>query len=57
MLPLMQVVRVLLAPEPGDVAESRLPGWAYPSDHVALLAEVLLPHSDSDGGGLGRLPA
>ena len=26
-----------------DVVPERLPGWAYPSDHVALLAELLLP--------------
>ena len=37
------VARVLLAPADGDVAAERLPGWRYPSDHVALAAELRLP--------------
>jgi hypothetical protein len=47
-----QVSRVLLAPEAGEMDAARLPGWAYPSDHIALLAEIWLPRADSDG--LGR---
>lgn len=37
------VARVLLPPADGDVAAERLPGWRYPSDHVALAAELRLP--------------
>jgi len=31
-----------------DIVPERLPGWSYPSDHVALLAELSLP---AEGGG------
>ena len=37
------VRRVLAPPAEGDVEPSRLPGWRYPSDHVALHAELLVP--------------
>ena len=37
------VARVLLPPADADVAPERLPGWRYPSDHVALCAELRLP--------------
>lgn len=37
--------RVLLPPADADIVDSRLPGWSYPSDHVALLAELSLPRS------------
>jgi endonuclease/exonuclease/phosphatase family metal-dependent hydrolase len=37
------VARVLLPPADADVAPERFPGWRYPSDHVALAAELRLP--------------
>ena len=39
------VARVLLAPDDAAIVEARLPGWNYPSDHIALLAELSVPTS------------
>jgi hypothetical protein len=49
------VVRVLLPPqdEEVDVGTGLLPSWEYPSDHVALFAELLMPTAVADGGGDG----
>mmetsp|Transcript_36661 Transcript_36661/g.59095 ORF Transcript_36661/g.59095 Transcript_36661/m.59095 type:complete len:498 (+) Transcript_36661:84-1577(+) len=41
--PEIRCSRVLLPPADKDVVPERLPGWSYPSDHVALLAELSLP--------------
>jgi len=41
--PGVAVLGVLAGPEPEEVGPERLPGWRYPSDHVALLAELQLP--------------
>lgn len=41
--PGMRVRRVLLPPEEADVGPGRLPCFEYPSDHVMLCAEVMLP--------------
>ena len=35
--------RVLMPPADEDIVAARLPGWEYPSDHVALLAQLTLP--------------
>lgn len=43
---------VLDPPADDDVDPERLPGWRYPSDHVALFAELALP-----GGGGGEAVA
>lgn len=37
------VGRVLLPPDDAAMAPERLPGWAYPSDHIALFAELYVP--------------
>jgi endonuclease/exonuclease/phosphatase family metal-dependent hydrolase len=42
------VARVLLPPADADVAPERLPGWRYPSDHIALCAELRLPPEQPD---------
>ena len=34
--------RVLLPPDDSAVPPERLPGWGYPSDHIALFAELFL---------------
>lgn len=39
------VARVLLAPDDAAIVEARLPGWNYPSDHIALLADLRVPAS------------
>ena len=36
------VTRVLNVPDDASVVETRLPGWEYPSDHVALRADLVL---------------
>ena len=41
------VSRVLLPPPEDEIDASALPGWRYPSDHVALAAELALPASDA----------
>jgi len=40
--PSVGVRRVLLPPEEADIDSSALPGWRYPSDHIALMAELLI---------------
>lgn len=40
--PGVRVRRVLLPPADDDLDASALPGWRYPSDHVALMAELVL---------------
>merc|ERR1719245_1559649 len=35
-----RVVRVLAPPDESDVEPERFPSWKYPSDHVALVAEL-----------------
>eukprot|EP00811_Abedinium_folium_P005046 NODE_14647_length_1095_cov_7.121901.p1 GENE.NODE_14647_length_1095_cov_7.121901~~NODE_14647_length_1095_cov_7.121901.p1 ORF type:complete len:251 (-),score=80.11 NODE_14647_length_1095_cov_7.121901:284-1036(-) len=37
------VERVLLMPADEDVDATRLPGWRYPSDHFALMADLTVP--------------
>ena len=37
------VERVLRMPAEGDVVATRLPGWEYPSDHIALYAALRVP--------------
>eukprot|EP01049_Picozoa_sp_SAG25_P013716 SAG25_NODE_2204_length_1840_cov_1.533601_2_plen_101_part_00 len=37
------VERVLLPPRTSEVAAERLPGWRYPSDHIALFAQLRVP--------------
>lgn len=39
----IRVQRVLLPPLQEDVDEDRLPSWRYPSDHLALMADLSLP--------------
>jgi endonuclease/exonuclease/phosphatase family metal-dependent hydrolase len=39
----IKVNSVLLPPPTTSVHQSRLPGWQYPSDHVALMADIVLP--------------
>jgi len=43
------VERVLAAPPEHQLAPERLPGWRYPSDHVALLAELRVPTAQPCG--------
>ena len=38
--PAVAVRRVLLPPDEDELDAERLPGWRYPSDHVALQAEL-----------------
>ena len=38
--PRVRVHRVLQPPDPSGVDARRLPGWRYPSDHIALAAEI-----------------
>lgn len=45
------VSRVLLPPEEESMGTERLPNWSYPSDHVALFAELIVPAS-IDGSSL-----
>jgi len=40
--PKVGVGQVLRPPEDADMAPERLPGWRYPSDHVALQAELTI---------------
>ena len=40
--PGVRVRRVLLPPADDELDPSALPGWRYPSDHVALMAELVL---------------
>ena len=60
----IECTRVLMPPADVDVVPERLPGWSYPSDHVALLAELVIPgeipagdsrggEGDGEGGGEG----
>ncbi|CAH0368606.1 unnamed protein product [Pelagomonas calceolata] len=43
--PEVGVDAVLLPPEDDEIVEARLPGWNYPSDHVALIADLRVPAS------------
>lgn len=52
----IECTRVLAPPADVDVVPERLPGWSYPSDHVALLAELVIPEktqAGDSGGGKG----
>ena len=41
--PAVAVRRVLAPPDEDEIDAARLPGWRYPSDHVALQAELEIP--------------
>mmetsp|Transcript_105992 Transcript_105992/g.187745 ORF Transcript_105992/g.187745 Transcript_105992/m.187745 type:complete len:385 (+) Transcript_105992:80-1234(+) len=44
----LSVSRVLLPPDGKEVDPARFPGWRYPSDHVALFADVLVPSESAE---------
>ena len=44
--PDIAVARVLNVPDEASIIETRLPGWEYPSDHVALRADLVLVSSE-----------
>mmetsp|Transcript_52028 Transcript_52028/g.111349 ORF Transcript_52028/g.111349 Transcript_52028/m.111349 type:complete len:395 (-) Transcript_52028:19-1203(-) len=44
--PSLEVCKVLAPPLESDIVPERLPGWQYPSDHIALIAEFKIPDSN-----------
>eukprot|EP00746_Dinoflagellata_sp_MGD_P014740 gnl/MRDRNA2_/MRDRNA2_132466_c0_seq1.p1 gnl/MRDRNA2_/MRDRNA2_132466_c0~~gnl/MRDRNA2_/MRDRNA2_132466_c0_seq1.p1 ORF type:complete len:274 (-),score=40.22 gnl/MRDRNA2_/MRDRNA2_132466_c0_seq1:12-785(-) len=46
--PTIKADNVLLPPLEGDMDSARLPGWRYPSDHIALMARLRIPKDYSE---------